>query len=144
MNEAALWREATASGEARQGKQGVLWFPLPSSPCVWMQTQRAPSAGQRCPGLVLLQGSSVPVPGDVPVATLRKAVWVGRRWHRCRGGSAAGGSARPVAAGGVESRTGCCFLGGEGNVLGLLRPMQRTLCVFNEQGQVLDLHSASN
>lgn len=92
-----------------------------------------------------LLGSSVPVPGDVPVATLRKAVWVvGRGWHRCRGGSAAGGSARPVTAGGAESRTRCCFLGGEGNVLGLVRPTQKTLCVFNEQGRVLDLHSASN
>jgi len=34
--------------------------------------------------------------------------------------------------------------GGEGTVLGLLRPTQNVLSVFNEQGQVLHLHSASN
>lgn len=34
--------------------------------------------------------------------------------------------------------------GGEGTVLSLLRPMQKTLSVFNERGQVLHLRSASN
>lgn len=93
VNEAALWREVTASGEARQGKQGVLWFPLPSSPCVWMQTQRAPSPGQHCPGLVLLGRPPCP-PGQLSPSARRCP-----RGHPQKGGVGGGTGVAPVSRG---------------------------------------------